>query len=445
MNNDLIPALIACFSGIVIIMALIVDAYFKFKKSTTIALKVAKQSPQWKKVKQVLEQDFTYYQQLPVQYQEEFIHRTFVFMRLRRWVSSSQQQVDLAKKVLVSASAIQLTFGLKNFNFRRFNTILIHDDAYYSRITGQYHRGEVNQQGIIVLSWKHFEEGYKIENDKINLGLHEMAHALDLAINLSDGRMYQLQRLMKKFEQSAFDEIVKMRSGQTSFLRAYGATNAKEFFSVAVEHFFEAPAEFQEKLPDLYIELCQLLNQDMYNRVYRGYKSPNSGRYDNNIKETYFRHIKPKFVLKPNLSLAIPFAAISAFSALSFPVINAFVIHWTGTSIVIAVGLYLGLIYFTYYFKAKQITLFDNHLYSNNFILNNDTFTAHLKNIINVSFTNMLTHYQTSVSYFDGDNIRERQLSIFASPAGIKKLERHLLQQNIRIKHNNKWLKRENT
>ena len=38
-----------------------------------------------------------------------------------------------------------------------------------------------------------------------------------------------------------------------------------EFFAVAVEHFFEAPAEFQKELPDIYNHLCVLLNQNPLN------------------------------------------------------------------------------------------------------------------------------------------------------------------------------------
>ena len=38
-----------------------------------------------------------------------------------------------------------------------------------------------------------------------------------------------------------------------------------EFFAVAVEHFFEAPAEFHKELPDIYNHLCVLLNQNPLN------------------------------------------------------------------------------------------------------------------------------------------------------------------------------------
>jgi len=38
----------------------------------------------------------------------------------------------------------------------------------------------------MMLSWKHVELGFMQPNDKYNLALHEMAHALKLSIKYSD-------------------------------------------------------------------------------------------------------------------------------------------------------------------------------------------------------------------------------------------------------------------
>lgn len=36
-------------------------------------------------------------------------------------------------KILISTTAIQLTFGLKQINLSPFNTIIIYPDAYYNK------------------------------------------------------------------------------------------------------------------------------------------------------------------------------------------------------------------------------------------------------------------------------------------------------------------------
>ena len=423
----------------------IANEYLKFKRSHTLSLRVAQQSPKWNKIKQILEDNFIYYKKLPDNLKAEFILRVLQFMKHRNWVSSNAPRLSLHKKTLISASAIQLTFGLDNVRFARFKTILVHEDAYYNRLTRRYHRGEVNQAGLIILSWKYFEQGYADHTDKVNLGLHEMAHALDLDLFLTQGRRYNVHRLMDKFRQSAFEEIVKMRNGNSNFLRNYGSTNTKEFFSVAVEHFFEAPETFRSKLPELYLELCQLLNQDPANKVFRGFKSPHNVQYKNELDLTHTRYSEPLISLKPNAYLLIPFASYTLLFGLTLPVINTL---YTSLPFVIIgswSAIYLISLFLSYNIKGKMLIIKHEHLITKNHVLNNQLNTIHLKNIVNISFTYMLTYYRTSISFFEGEEIKTKSVSLYFSPNKIKKLERILLQQNIKIKHNNKWLKKENS
>ncbi len=443
MNSDHLKIILIFISGMAIAFVYVAYEYFKYQKSHTITLKVAQQSPKWKKIKQILEANFNYYKALPNELKPDFILRTYRFMKQCNWISPGQPMVKLHQQVLISASATQLCFGLKDFNFGRFRTIIVHEDAYFNRLTQRYHRGEVNQAGVIVLSWKYFEEGYADEADKINLGLHEMAHALDLALHLSNGRRYNIHRLMEKFRHSAFEQMIEMRHSTNSFLRSYAATNAREFFSVAVEHFFEAPCDFRKQLPDLYLEMCQLLNQDPCNSVYRGFKSPHSTLYNNVLNLEHQHAYKALIYLKPNINILIPFLTFSVLSALLFPVINTFVKHWSVISTITLVISYISGIFLIYNRKANTLQLVNDHLLTRKYILNNQTFTIHIKNIVNISFTYMLTFYRVDISYFEGEEIMTKPYSLYFSPANIKKLERLLLQRDVKIKHNNKWLNKE--
>ena len=445
MNNEAIYVILIFLSGMAVAILIIFNEYRKYKRSNTLSLKVAQQSPKWNKIKEVLENNFSYYHNLPENLKADFILRTYYFMRHQNWISSSSPRLSLYKKTMISASAIQLTFGLNNFRFVRFRTIMVHEDAYYNKLTQKYHRGEVNRAGLIVLSWKYFEEGYANDSDKFNLGLHEMAHALDLELHLTQGRQYNIHRLMAKFKQSAFDEIVKMRNGNGSFLRNYGSTNTKEFFSVAVEHFFEAPQSFRSKLPELYLELCQLLNQDPINKVYRGFKSQHSTHYHNALKPDALKFIKPVISLKPNANILVPIGTYTLLFALTLPVIKAMNTSLPFVMIGSWGGIYLLIVLLTYNIKGKMLQIAQDYLITKNHLLNNQLDSIHLKNIVNISFTYMLTYYRTNISFFEGEEIKTKSVSLYFSPNKIKKLERILLQQNIKIKHNNKWLKKESS
>jgi hypothetical protein len=164
--------------------------------------------------------------------------------------------------VLISASAIQLTFGLNEYRLDHFSRIFVYPKAFYSKISKQYHKGETNLAGAIALSWSHFIEGYNKPNDKVNLGLHEMAHALRFDKFKSEDYDLFFNTYYDKWQTVAQEEFKRTRDHSSSFFREYGGANFNEFFAVCVEVFFESPAEFKKLHPEIYRHMSILLNQD---------------------------------------------------------------------------------------------------------------------------------------------------------------------------------------
>jgi len=70
---------------------------------------------------------------------------------------------------------------------------------------------------------------------------------------------------MREFENQASVEIQNIERGNNSFFRSYASANVEEFFSVAVECFFEQPKEFQTYNPELYLLLSRILKIDLLN------------------------------------------------------------------------------------------------------------------------------------------------------------------------------------
>lgn len=214
--------------------------------------------------KLILQKYFRYYQQLSEVNKSKFELKVANFIHGKRFIPRNVPEVTIEAKVLIAASAVQLTFGLPNVYLRHFNKILVYPDNYYSSITRRYHKGEVNPRfGIIVLSWQAFIDGYIVPNDSLNVGLHEMAHALRLEdrIRAEEGLIFD-ENYLEQFDSWA-DRICE-NAGETGpvFFRPYACVNKDEFFSVAIENFFEKPKEFQEQLPQLYSVVTNLLRQD---------------------------------------------------------------------------------------------------------------------------------------------------------------------------------------
>jgi len=237
--------------------------YMRYKsgsdRSITTALISLKQ-----KYRIHLQEHSLYYQILPAKEKKRFEKRVQRFINLKQFIGRDFEQVTDEMKALIAGAAVQLTFGLPGIFLSHFKKILIYPNNYYSTINLKFHKGEVNpKHGIIVLSWHSFVEGFLDHNDSMNLGLHEMAHALRLENNIFNKEFKFLnQEALQLWTTEAEKEIEKSKSSGQSFFRRYAFTDEQEFFAVAVENFFEKPADFSRYNLALYRALARLLNQD---------------------------------------------------------------------------------------------------------------------------------------------------------------------------------------
>jgi len=218
-------------------------------------------------LRKLLNDNFIVYKMLGVKGRKHFEKRVCKFIKKKDFRAGRNiAEITNEMKVMVAASAIQITYGYPDVYFNHFQTIILFAEEYYSTITGKYHEGEVNAGGAIVLSWKNFMSGFHNLTDGRNLALHEMAHALRLT-NIVDNDEYDFidMNIIQAFEKLAAYEMRKIENDENPFFRWYGAANTEEFFSVAVECFFEQPNEFQSYNPELYLLLSRILKLDLLN------------------------------------------------------------------------------------------------------------------------------------------------------------------------------------
>ena len=165
-------------------------------------------------------------------------------------------------KVLVSAAAVQITFGLKNYLLAYFTDVYIIQRNYHYGLNTMPFEGHVSSNGIY-LSWENFDKEFRDYSDGINVGLHEMAHALAY-VNFSAefGRDEAFRKRFREFSTVGRAIFSRMKQGTTNILGSYAATSYDEFWAGCVENFFERPQASKTELPELYNELAFLLNQD---------------------------------------------------------------------------------------------------------------------------------------------------------------------------------------
>lgn len=245
------------FGALVLIFVLASKRYYLGVSVPGVVVPISPQQ------REILRKYFGFYTQLPKKSKSIFEKRLSAFMRAKSFIPRDLDHVTEEMRVLISATAIQLTFGLSWISLKHFKFIIIYPEAFYSVAGQNYHLGEVNpKQQAIVISWRNFISGLIVKDGR-NLGLHEMAHALRLENMIRNGESRFLDKnTLKAWEKVAEKEINRIRNDERSFFRDYAATNQEEFFAVAVENFFERPGQFKVYNQSMYELMRTLLNQD---------------------------------------------------------------------------------------------------------------------------------------------------------------------------------------
>ncbi|MBK6963708.1 MAG: zinc-dependent peptidase [Bacteroidales bacterium] len=213
----------------------------------------------------VLNEKYRYYKSLSPKGRNKFLARLSYVQNKVQFTGYEGLEVTDEMKNCVLFAKIQLTFGLKLFHFERFKKIILYPESFYSRFFNRNLLGLTSGLGFITLSWADFQEGYLVSNDRYNLGLHEMAHALRLELMDYGSVDETLQRLSDEMDKLAEDEQLLASRGVPSILRDYAFVNKEEFFSVCVEYFFEVPEILNQNKPELFAMLCRMLNQNPLN------------------------------------------------------------------------------------------------------------------------------------------------------------------------------------
>ncbi|MDO9375383.1 MAG: zinc-dependent peptidase [Ferruginibacter sp.] len=218
-----------------------------------------------KVIAEILLKRFPYYSGLSTPNQEKFIQRLQKFMALKSFIIHDHNGFK-EMPILISATAIQISFGLDKYLLPNFDTFNIYPGEFLR--TAPFVRfliGNVTGN-TISLSWKHFLEGLKYPDDGQNVGMHEIAHAL----------YYQTFVVEKHVDVEFRDTFIDFDShgnkvydleklGGPGLYSEYAMKDFQEFWAESVEIFFEKPIQMKVLYPSLYLAMSDLLNQNPAN------------------------------------------------------------------------------------------------------------------------------------------------------------------------------------
>ncbi|MFD2822976.1 zinc-dependent peptidase [Lacinutrix iliipiscaria] len=212
----------------------------------------------------ILRQEFSFYNRLTDLEKKNFEHRLNHYLKSWEFIGK-EIVVTNTMKILISATAAKLTFGLRDYKIRSIDKIIIYPDEYYSTINKVMHKGEFNMAyNALIFSWEDFKIGYDVHNDNLNLGVHECIHAMHFTFLKSRRHSTSAAVFLESFQELTvlIDENISLKQKliNSDYIRDYAFENQFEFISVLVENFIETPVEFRSHFPKIYSKVKQMLN-----------------------------------------------------------------------------------------------------------------------------------------------------------------------------------------
>ncbi len=210
----------------------------------------------------VLNKRCAYYSKLSGEERSRFLLRLQKFMKQKSFYIHDKSGFK-EMPILVSAAAIQFSFGLEKYLLPDFPGIHIFPEEFIAtEPTIRYLEGNVSNN-CINISWKHFLNGFNSPADGQNVGLHEFAHAYYFQ-NFETGNQVDNGFItdFKKFDNYGNKVFELEKIPGNDLYSEYAMKNFQEFWAESVEIFFERPGELKALYPDLYAAISNILNQD---------------------------------------------------------------------------------------------------------------------------------------------------------------------------------------
>jgi len=214
----------------------------------------------------ILNNDVKYYTMLNDTDQKKFRDYVQVFLG-EKLITGIKTDIDDKIRILIASSAIIPVFSFEDWEYDNLSEILV----YPSNFTKEYDFTQKNANilgmvGIgdsMIISKPALLEGFRIPNDRNNVGIHEFAHKVDGKDGIVDGIPSSLmtKKMQKTWVKIMKNEMNKILNGKSD-INPYATTNEAEFFAVTSEYFFENPEKMKREHSSLYCILRKIYKQD---------------------------------------------------------------------------------------------------------------------------------------------------------------------------------------
>ena len=207
---------------------------------------------------------YDHYERLPEEWRPRFEQDLRLFLSEKRVTGVGVEATD-ELRLLVAASAVTLSLGWPEYEWRQLTEVLLYGDDFDRDYTvGEEElSGQAHGWGTVILSVPSLYQSFEYPDDAYHVGIHEFAHILDVDHTHFDGIPVGLDGdLARQWVEVAEKEMEHLRRRRRSAFDDYGAHDPVEFLGVAVEAFFEMPQVVRRHHREVYDILSEYFGQD---------------------------------------------------------------------------------------------------------------------------------------------------------------------------------------
>jgi Mlc titration factor MtfA (ptsG expression regulator) len=224
--------------------------------------------PEWDRI---IDDNFALAARLDAEQRQRLRELTQVFIAEKHWEGCGGFELTDEARVTVAVQACFLLLGREHALYEDVESILIYPDTMVAppREPGFFEvgarpidpdgtalLGEAHLRGPLILAWDEVLEGGRGKG-KRNVVFHELAHKIDMVDGTIDGTppLPDARRWAQVCSEVFLELRERVEDGKRTFLDEYAATNEAEFFAVATEAYFMAPAKLEAAHPELFAVL----------------------------------------------------------------------------------------------------------------------------------------------------------------------------------------------
>ena len=206
-------------------------------------------------IRQLLQKRNAFYQKLSPEKKKVFRNRMALFMIGNDYMAQVVESVPEDVKAVVAANAVQLTFGMENFLFPKFEKIVIYPKPFPSpQYPRKFHASEIfEEDGVVLFSAEQLMKSFVQPTRFYNIGLHEYAKVF---------RASYPEQVFPDLGEDIWQSLEAISGFSQEFITKWINLEVISPGPVSIAHFFVFPEKFKSVLPEIYDAYCKIFKID---------------------------------------------------------------------------------------------------------------------------------------------------------------------------------------